>query len=284
MDNEKYSWEEPYIMNDKTEPIQSFEAFKLWVEMGNKRSLKAVAERMEKSHDTIKKYSCTWKWSERLQDKLSYENKVVYGKQLETILPGLEVDSKRDVTLQIILGNIVDDIFELSIEKASNLLPRTNPKTMKMIDSTNLVLLERLVKVYSHLEKIHKDNQQKIIDYNHKSLSVQSFNNTDDYKNLIKNGKDEYNKIIKDHLDSIEKVKNVNFGGYSYIKSDMFKSHVQQNNLPELENKEEHTEQLPEPEPEPKAKPKRKKKKSTTRSNKKKKTSRRTKNRRKKQS
>ncbi len=37
---EKYSWEEPYTLNDKTEPVQSFEAFKVWVEMGQVEVLK----------------------------------------------------------------------------------------------------------------------------------------------------------------------------------------------------------------------------------------------------
>ena len=101
------TWEQPYTMNDKTEPVQSFEAFKIWVEMGNKRSLKAVAERLEKSHDTIKKYSCTWKWSERLNDKLTYENKIIHAKQLEVVMTGLNLDETRDIILQTILGNIL---------------------------------------------------------------------------------------------------------------------------------------------------------------------------------
>ena len=130
------TWEQPYTMNDKTEPVQSFEAFKIWVEMGNKRSLKAVAERLEKSHDTIKKYSCTWKWSERLNDKLTYENKIIHAKQLEVVMTGLNLDETRDIILQTILGNILQGILEISLDDTYNLCPTKRDSTKRDYETT----------------------------------------------------------------------------------------------------------------------------------------------------
>lgn len=245
--NEQKTWEEPYIINDKTEPVQSFEAFKMWVEMGNKRSLKAVAERMEKSHDTIKKYSCTWKWSERLQEKLSYESNVVYGKQLETVLTGLEMDTKRDYILQMALGNIVSTIVHFSLSTPSQLKTKTNLLTGKTEPNPNMETLERLTNLYSKLEQTHTKNQQKIIDYNHKCLSVQSFKNPNDYNKLIKNGKKEAMEFMGDYFDKIySKDGDSVHGGITLFQSDLLKSY-QPEVVGELETEAE-PEAIPEPE------------------------------------
>lgn len=181
------TWEHPFQKGDKTEPTQSFEAFQIWLEMGSNRSLKAVAERVEKSHDTIKKYSYTWKWSERLQDKLSYENKQIHAKQLEAVLTSLDIDSNRDIYMQNVLGNLMWDIYCISSLDYTKFIT-SDVKTGKL-NSPSLESLERLVNIYSKIEKIHTDTQKKFIDLNKDCLSVHDFECEADYMKVIANGK-----------------------------------------------------------------------------------------------
>lgn len=66
-DNEKL-WEQ-----QKGESQQAFEAFSLYLEMGESRSLRAVGQRLGKSRAIIEKWSRRWSWQERLR---SYNNEV----------------------------------------------------------------------------------------------------------------------------------------------------------------------------------------------------------------
>jgi hypothetical protein len=186
------TWEHPFTINDKTEPTQSFEAFQIWLEMGTKRSLKAVAERVEKSHDTIKKYSCTWKWSERLQDKLSYENKQIHAKQLESVMTSLDIDNNRDIFLQEVLGNIMYDLgvlSQLNVDKFKTV------KDGKIEPSVYFEMLERLINMYAKLEKVHYDNQQKFIDMNESCLKVYDFDQQADYIKVLLHGRKQHLNI-----------------------------------------------------------------------------------------
>lgn len=239
---EQYTWEHPYTTGDKTEPVQSFEAFKIWVEMGNKRSLKAVAERMEKSHDTIKKYSCTWKWSERLQDKLTYENKIIHGKQLETVLTSLEIDSRHDIALQMVMGNLLTGMVLLAIEKVDNLRPSRDMKG-KILNNPHLEYLERLTNIYSKMEDIHTKNQEKIINLNNKCLTFQTFNEPVDYKTLVEHGKKEHLRIIDDYVRRTEeKNKTINSGGIVLIENEMYKPYTPTTPTPKLDKVNEQLE------------------------------------------
>lgn len=222
---EKYSWEEPYTLNDKTEPVQSFEAFKVWVEMGSSRSLKAVAERMEKSHDTIKHYSCTWKWSERLQDKLTYENRVIHGKQLQQVMTSLDIDSRRDIITQVSMGNIMAMIERLTTISIPEFHITRGKKTGNY-DNENpyLDLLERLTNVYCKLENSHTKTQQKLIDYNNKCLTYQDFNNVEEYREMLKYGQSELADIITEYVDTIsnEGKMDTSLGGFALLGGSVY--------------------------------------------------------------
>lgn len=241
------TWEQPYKMNDKTEPVQSFEAFKIWVEMGNKRSLKAVAERLEKSHDTIKKYSCTWKWSERLNDKLTYENKTIHAKQLEAVMTGLNVDETREIILQTVLGNILQGIMELSCDNTTNLCPTETIRpdgTIKVHQNPRLQTLERLTKIYSELEAVHTKNQQKLIDFNNRCLTVQSFNDPKTYDEMLKHGTKQYLDILEKFLIKIsDEEHNYNFGGQYILTSQKYNPYSTQQ-TEQLEAEETEPKQL----------------------------------------
>ncbi len=233
MDSDNNTWEHPYTMNDKTEPTQSFEAFKVWVEMGNKRSLKAVAERMEKSHDTIKKYSCTWKWSERLQDKLTHENKIIYGQQLEMVLTSLEMDMKRDALIQHVLNNIAGALFELSLNDFKNFMATQNFKKNNLKPNSKMDLFQRLTNLYSNLEQIHTKNQTRCIDLNKKCLSVQSFQDSKDYYKLIENGKLEQKKFFDGVVKTKQKFNKQDFNptGISILDSKHYETYKQDENM-----------------------------------------------------
>ena len=221
---EKYSWEEPYTLNDKTEPVQSFEAFKVWVEMGSSRSLKAVAERMEKSHDTIKRYSCTWKWSERLQDKLTYENRIIHGKQLQQVMTSLDIDSRRDIVTQTSMGNIMAIIHSISMVEADKLKSYYDIRTEKQEENPYLELLERLTNIYCKLENSHTKTQQKLIDYNNKCLTYQDFNNMEEYREMLEYGQSELAGIIKEYVKNItnEGKLDTSLGGYALLGGSVY--------------------------------------------------------------
>lgn len=246
MVEEHYSWEEPYTLNDKTEPVQSFEAFKVWVEMGSSRSLKAVAERMEKSHDTIKHYSCTWKWSERLQDKLSYENKVIHGKQLEQVMTSLDIDSRRDMITQMTMGNILQIIQFLSMIEAEGLKRYYSSRTKKFEQNPNLELMERLVNLYVKLDNTHTKTQQKLIDYNTKCLTYQNFNDVEEYREMLKHGQKQFNKIMSVYCDDLQKKGKNKTGtaGLMLFNGKIFESYTpgEDNSLEEVDGEKQLTE------------------------------------------
>ena len=220
------TWEEPFIVGDKTEPVQSFEAFQIWLEMGSKRSLKAVAERVEKSHDTIKKYSCTWKWSERLQDKLTYENKKIHGKQLESMLSSLNVDNKRDLLIQTALGNLATTIVTQSM--STNLGDfRTDFKKMEnKLSNPRLEYLERVLNMYCKLEKIHNEHQKKYIHLNNECLQYSNFDKEEDYVAVMENGEKNQSYILSGIMGAVASAadeNNSNAGGVAILKSPDFK-------------------------------------------------------------
>ena len=55
----------------KGESSQAFEAFSLYLKMGEKRSLRAVAQRLGKSSALMNRWSSAWNWQERIR---AYEN------------------------------------------------------------------------------------------------------------------------------------------------------------------------------------------------------------------
>lgn len=248
--NDNNSWEHPFQNGDKTEPVQSFEAFKIWVEMGNKRSLKAVAERMEKSHDTIKKYSCTWKWSERLQDKLSYENKIIHGKQLEQVITSLDIDSRRDILLQFVLGNIMSHLLNISVSLPDELMDKRSFNG-KYEENPKFKFFERLINMYTQLENVHTKTQKKLIDYNNKCLTYQTFNSTDEYKELLKNGQRQYLDIVgkfsKEEGDNRSEF-NLICGGKNLLMGKLYEPYNTQQKIngKNVEELEEQTEELKE--------------------------------------
>ena len=224
--NSNNTWEQPFQVGDKTEPIQSFEAFQIWLEMGSKRSLKAVAERVEKSHDTIKKYSCTWKWSERLQDKLTYENQRIHGKQLEAVLYSLEVDNKRDLITQQSLGNLATLIWNETIK--TNLGDNTiNTQTYeRKLSNPDLEYLERLLNLYCKLEKAHNEHQKKYVSLNNECLQYSSFDKQEDYMKMLLNAESSQKEILTDIADKYQKFKdenNTSLGGVAIMQSNFFK-------------------------------------------------------------
>lgn len=244
---EKYSWEEPYTLNDKTEPVQSFEAFKVWVEMGSSRSLKAVAERMEKSHDTIKRYSCTWKWSERLQDKLTYENRIIHGKQLQQVMTSLDIDSRRDIVTQTSMGNIMAIIHSISMVEADKLKSYYDIRTEKQVENPYLELLERLTNIYCKLENSHTKTQQKLIDYNNKCLTYQDFNDVDEYPEMLEHGQKQYSKIMSDYHNKVLGDGFKNFvAGVSLMKGKLYTPYEPNsiNDLEEIESGDEPREEI----------------------------------------
>lgn len=193
------TWKHPFTDGNKTEPVQSFEAFKIWLEMGNKRSLKAVAERVEKSHDTIKKYSCTWKWSERLQDKLTYENQQIHAKQLEAVMTSLDIDNNRDIFLQEVLGNLM---YNITLLTHKNLDTLKTVREGKVVPNTSFDMLERLIKMYSTLEDVHRKNQQKFIDMNATCFKVHEFDKQIGYMEMLRHGR-EQQMTIKHKFHSV---------------------------------------------------------------------------------
>ncbi len=228
------TWEHPFQKGGKTEPTQSFEAFQIWLDMGNKRSLKAVAEKVEKSHDTIKKYSCTWKWSERLQDKLSYENQQIHSMQLEPILTSLEVDSAQDIFVQEIMSNI---LYVLLQETTMTLnYSQINDKG-RLDVSYKVELMERLTNMYSKLNRIHTDNQNKLVNLNKQCLRDIEFENKKQYLELIRNGKKQQMTIRQSLGEAYTKLSNIdeehnrdqrNYAGESMRVTAPFKSYKTQ--------------------------------------------------------
>ena len=55
----------------KGESSQAFEAFSLYLKMGEKRSLRSLAQRLGKSSALMNRWSSRWNWQERLR---AYEN------------------------------------------------------------------------------------------------------------------------------------------------------------------------------------------------------------------
>lgn len=57
----------------KSESEKAFEAFRIYRDMGDSRTLIAVAEQLQKSYTLIRRWSKAWNWSERC---LEYDNEL----------------------------------------------------------------------------------------------------------------------------------------------------------------------------------------------------------------
>lgn len=58
----------------KSESAQAYEAFKCYLDMGNKRSITKVAQKLNKSHALISRWNSRWNWQERIRE---YDNECV---------------------------------------------------------------------------------------------------------------------------------------------------------------------------------------------------------------
>ena len=89
---------EPWERQPK-ESIQAYEAFKIYCGLGEKRSLRKVANELSKSETLIKRWNKNWNWQERC---LEYDNELIR-KELKEKKKAIENMRKRHIQTAVSL-------------------------------------------------------------------------------------------------------------------------------------------------------------------------------------
>lgn len=185
--NNKYSWDHPYYNKekDKTEPNKSFEAFNYYIEMGSNRNLKAVAEHTQISYDTIKKYSAIFKWKQRINDKLTHEQKEIYKNQMNNVIYFNDLRLKRINLLNNILIKMLVNIDSISNEQ------------IEYIDLDKIKRYKQYIQMYKELEQIEQRNNKQYIKTTENLLLNNDFENQQEYNKILEHMEQEYTTINK---------------------------------------------------------------------------------------
>jgi hypothetical protein len=141
------------------------------------------------------------------------------------MLYSLDVDNKRDMLIQQALGNIAVLIWNQSTKTNlgdSALIPK---KYERKLSNPNLEYMERLLKMYCKLEKVHEEHQRKYVSLNKECLQYSTFDKQEDYVRMLKNAENSQMDILEDSIGDSAKLmkdKDINMGGLSIMKARFF--------------------------------------------------------------
>lgn len=117
--------EKTWIKQNK-ESIQAYEAFKIYLDLGVKRSIRLVSEKTLKNINTIAKFSKKYSWIQRVRDFDRYMSRIELTERENKIIKAL---------------NRHADIAELFQTKASEVLNQMNIKSFEELSPLQLIKL-----------------------------------------------------------------------------------------------------------------------------------------------
>lgn len=146
------------IMRKNEESEQAYEAFKIYIELGNQRSIQAVADKLQKSYTLIKRWKDRWNWKDRA---LEYDNKIEMEAQSAVI-----AERKKMIRRHIKLAMAME-------RKASKALKNMSEDEMSAKD------IKEFVKVATELERMNRfldDKSTAALEDNDRSEFIDALN------------------------------------------------------------------------------------------------------------
>ena len=110
---EKWSGSEKSWERQPKESPQAYEAFKLYCELGDKRSLRKVEEELNKSHALIGRWSSAWNWKNRSRD---YDNDLRRQEFAEAQRAQRKMQERQMQTAMLLQKKAVQALDKLQIE------------------------------------------------------------------------------------------------------------------------------------------------------------------------
>lgn len=134
-------WTDKPWERQKGESEKAYEAFAIYRDMGEKRTLTAVAEKLQKSCTLIRRWKATWEWQERVR---AYDN------ELEKEARAKAVKARKDMTERHI--SIAMQLQKKALEalmdlQAKDMTPKDIKEFIKM--ATDLERLNRTLETES---------------------------------------------------------------------------------------------------------------------------------------
>lgn len=133
-DRSENSWE-----RQKGETVQAFEAFELYCELGDERSIRKVAQKLGKSQQLLSRWSSRWEWQKRSRD---YDNELKR-KEVQEQKKAYQKMQKRQIGMAVQFQKIA---FEaLKILPTESLSPKDIREFMKLgaeLERTNMSIAE----------------------------------------------------------------------------------------------------------------------------------------------
>lgn len=134
----KRSETKPWERQEK-EGVKAFEAFAIYRDMGEKRTLQAVADRLQKSYTLIRRWKDAWAWEERVR---AYDNDLQQQAHTEAVKKARKM-ADRHIGIALKMQ-----------AKAMEALEKMDPED---IDPKNLVAFIR------EATKLERDNRQDVV-------------------------------------------------------------------------------------------------------------------------
>lgn len=109
--NSEKSWE-----RQPKETIQAYEAFNLYLKMGEKRNVRKVAQELDKSLTLIGRWSSTWHWKQRSADYDADLRRIEYDETKKAIR---KMQERQIQTAMLLQKKAVQALDKLDIENLS---------------------------------------------------------------------------------------------------------------------------------------------------------------------
>lgn len=168
--DEIMSWE-----RQPNESVQAYEAFYLYLKMGNKRSLRKVEQELDKSHTLIGRWSSQWEWQRRSRD---YDNELRRKEFEETQEAAKKMRKRQIQTAMLMQQKAIQALNDLEIE---NLTPKVIVSLIK-----EGAALEQAMRT-SQEAALEVKNDNETADDNKESVDLSSFTE-EELRKLIEMG------------------------------------------------------------------------------------------------
>jgi hypothetical protein len=132
-------WTDEPWERQKGESVQAYEAFSLYINMGSKRTVSAVARELQKSRQLLERWKVKWEWKERAR---LYDNSLEKEAREKAVKDKKSmVDRQIKIAMQV-QKKALEALEQLSVEEMS---PKDIKEFLKM--STELERLNRFTDV-----------------------------------------------------------------------------------------------------------------------------------------
>ena len=169
-----WSWE-----RQPKESVQAYEAFYLYLRMGEKRTLRKVEQELNKSHALIGRWSSVWNWVERSRD---YDNQKRREEFDEACREQRKMQNRQIQTAMLMQKKALEALREVDIEGLTpNAILRLIKEGARLESDTRKASLQHYEVKEQEVEKAEKLSLSNLTDEElRKLIAMGGDNNGDD--------------------------------------------------------------------------------------------------------